>query len=334
LQDLTPTIFPNGFPIMKDRLPYQTIFEELKKFSKSLTAKFSAKTTGQPEAQLKSPTEQLFSEYSKAIARNIVLKDESTVERLGRLDYAVESEALLIGYIELKEPEKGANTAKYKGYDAAQWTRFKNLPNILYTSANEWALYQNGELVQKIIRLDGDVCCDGETAVTEENAKLLFSLFAAFTSWSPIVPGKPKELAAYLAPFCRLIREDVIDALKDKNSPMQSLKTEIRNLLFPDADDFRFADAYAQTLIFALLLAHLERANVLDLRNAYDTLEKHHSLLSRSLEFLTDKEAKKEISTSLSLVQRVIHATPREALTATVETADPWLFFYEDFLAA
>ena len=236
------------------------------------------------------------------IGRNIVLKDESSVERLGRPDYAVESNDLLIGYIELKEPEKGANPAKYKGHDAAQWSRFKNLPNILYTSANEWALYQNGELFYKIIRLDGDVCCDGEAAVTNENAKELFSLLAAFTSWSPIIPGKPKELAVYLAPFCRLIREDVIDALKDKRSPMQSLKTEIRNLLFPDADDSRFADAYAQTVIFALLLAHLEKANVLDLRNAYDTLEKHHSLLSRSLEFLTDKEARKEISTSLSLV--------------------------------
>ena len=320
---------------MTGNLPYLTIFDALKKFSETLTAKFSAKTAGQPEAQLNSPVEQLFDVYSKSTERSIVLKDESSVDRLGRPDYAVESDGLLIGYIELKEPEKGANPQKYKGHDAEQWARFKKLPNILYTSANEWALYRHGELVDKIIRLEGDVCCNGKAAVTDENAKSLFSLFVAFTSWSPIVPGKPKELAAYLAPFCRLIHEDVIDALKDKNSPMQSLKAEIRNLLFPDADDLRFADAYAQTVIFALLLAHLENANVLDLRNSYDTLEKHHSLLSRSLEFLTDKEARKEISTSLSLVQRVIHATPCEAFTAaSSEATDPWLFFYEDFLAA
>ncbi len=328
---------PDVFPIEgKDEgdLPYQAIFEELQRFSKTLTAKFSARTAGQPEAQLKSPVEQLFTAYGKLIARNIVLKDESSVERLGRPDYAVEDNGLLVGYIELKEPEKGANPEKYKGHDADQWSRFKNLPNILYTSANEWTLYQDGKFVDKTIRLDGDVCRDGEAAITDENAKLLFSLFAAFTSWSPIVPERPKELAAYLAPFCRLVRDDVIDALKDKTSPMQSLKTEIRNLLFPDADDLRFADAYAQTVIFALLLAHLEKANVLDLRNAYDALEEHHSLLSRSLEFLTDKEARKEISTSLSLVQRVIHEVRRTALTATRETADPWLFFYEDFLAA
>jgi len=319
---------------MKDPLPHAALHDELKKFSKALTAKFSARTEGQPEAQLKSPVEHLFTAYGKLTDHRIVLKDESSIERIGRPDYAVESNGLLVGYIELKEPEKGANIAKYKGHDASQWSRFKNLPNILYTSANEWALYQDGELVEKIIRLDGDACCDGEGAVTENDAKLLFSLFGAFTSWSPIVPRKPKELASHLAPFCRLIRDDVIESLKTPRSPMRSLKDEIRNLLFPDADDFRFADAYAQTVIFALLLAHLEKADVLDLRDAYETLYKHHSLLSRSLEFLTDKEARKEISTSLSLVQRVIHATPREAFATKGDGSDPWLFFYEDFLAA
>ena len=319
---------------MAGRLPHVALHDELKSFSKSLTAKFSAKSAGQPEAQLKSPVEHLFDAYGNLTDQRVVLKDESAVERIGRPDYAVENNGLLIGYIELKEPEKGASTTKYKGHDAAQWSRFKNLPNILYTSANEWALYQDGELVERIVRFDGDVCCDGDAAVTENDARSLFSLFNLFTSWSPIVPKKPKELAAYLAPFCRLIRDDVIDALKDPKSPMISLRAEIRNLLFPDADDLRFADAYAQTVIFALLLAHLEKADVLNLADAYETLYKHHSLLSRSLEFLTDKEARKEIITSLSLVQRVIHATPREALTATHETADPWLFFYEDFLAA
>jgi hypothetical protein len=319
---------------MKSTLPYQAILDELKHFSITLTAKFSAKSVGQPEAQLKSPVEQLFSAYSTATSHAIVLKDESAVDRLGRPDYAVESNGLLIGYIELKEPDKGANPEKYKGHDAEQWERFKSIPNILYTSANEWALYQNGKLVDKIVRLHGDACTDGEKAVNADDAQALFALFAAFTSWSPIVPQKPKELASYLAPFCRLVRDDVMDALQDPQSPMHSLKAEIQNLLFPDADDFRFADAYAQTIVFALLLAHLEKANVLDLRNSYDTLEKHHSLLSRSLEFLTDKAAQKEISTSLALVQRVIHATPQEALNTSGDATDPWLFFYENFLAA
>ena len=96
------------------------------------------------------------------------------IERLGRPDYAVECNGLLIGYIELKEPEKGANPGKYKGHDAAQWLRFKNIPNIIYTSANEWALYQNGELVGKRIRFSGDVCTDGDKAIIRGKRKGTF----------------------------------------------------------------------------------------------------------------------------------------------------------------
>ncbi len=319
----------------KSLTPQEKLFEPLQTFAAQLTAKFSALSAGEPEDQLKPPVDQLFTAYSKIISRSIVLKGESTLHsRLGRPDFAAHSDDLPVGYIELKAPGKGANPELFKGHDRDQWKRFKNVPNLLYIDGNEWALYRSGELAAKRIRLTGDIRTDGKGAVSEENAKDLFQLFSDFTTWTPIVPKKPKELAAFLAPFCRLIREEVLDSLKDSTSPMHSLKTEIKALLFPDANDDQFADAYAQTVIFALLLGQMEGADVLDLRGTYDTLEQHHSLLSRSLEFLTDKEARKEISASLSMTQRVIHEIPPDLLKATSATKDPWLFFYEDFLAS
>lgn len=319
---------------MIKNLPHSGLFEGLKEFCQLTTEKLSARSPGQPESQLKAPLEKLFSIYNKSTSQKLLLKDESMIGRIGRPDYAVESDGLLIGYIELKEPDKGADPKRFKGHDADQWQRFKAIPNIIYCSGNEWALYQNGELIGKLVRMKGDISTEGRKAVTEENAKELFSLLGEFISWTPIVPKKPRELASFLAPFCRLIRDEVMDALSDPKSAMHSLKDDIKRLLFPDADDFRFADAYAQTVVFALLLAHTEDANVLDLRDAYGTLEKHHSLLSRSLEFLTDKEARKEISTSLSLAQTVIHEVPPHAFRTSRESKDPWLFFYENFLAA
>jgi hypothetical protein len=321
--------------MVKNITPQQRLFESLQIFAAQLTAKFSARSSGEPEDQLKSPVDQLFNAYGKIISCPIILKGETTLHsRLGRPDFAAHSKKLPVGYIELKAPGKGANPDLFKGHDREQWKRFKNVPNLIYTDGNEWALYRNGELAAKRIRLSGDIRTDGKKAASEENAKDLFQLFAEFTSWVPIVPKKSKELAAFLAPFCRLIREEVLDSLKISSSPMHSLKTEIKALLFPDADDGQFADTYAQTVVFALLLGQMEGAEVLDLRSTYDTLEHHHSLLSRSLEFLTDKEAQKEISASLSMTQRVIHEIPPELLKATSATKDPWLFFYEDFLAS
>lgn len=310
-------------------------YEELKSFAEEVTEKLCAQARGEPEDQLRGPTERLFGEYGSIISRKIILKGESRLyDRPGRPDFAASDEGLLVGYIELKAPGKGANPDLYKRHDREQWKRFKNVPNIIYSDGNEWGLYRNGELVDQRIRLSGDVRTDGKAAVAEADARGLFQLFAKFTSWTPIIPEKPKVLAGFLAPYCGLIRDEVLDALKDSESPMHKLKDEIKNLLFPEADEAQFADAYAQTVVFALLLAQMEGADVVSLSDAYDTLSAHHLLLSRSLQFLTDPLALKEISSSVELTQRVIHEIPKVALKGESGKDDPWLFFYEDFLAA
>jgi hypothetical protein len=249
----------------KAQAPQERLFEALEAFGKHLTAKFSTKAVGEPEDQLKSPIDRLFSEFGEIISRPIVLKGESALHgRLGRPDFAAHDGQLPIGYLELKAPGKGANPATYKGHDKEQWKRFQSVPNLLYTDGNEWALYREGELVEKRIRFMGDIQTDGKKAVSKADAKALFHLLAEFINWTPIVPKKPKDLAAYLAPFCRLIRDEVLDSLKDEDSPMHSLRAEIQALLFPEATEDQFADAYAQTVVFALLLAQMEGADVLD----------------------------------------------------------------------
>lgn len=154
-------------------------------------------------------------------------------------------------------------------------------------------------------------------------------------AWQPIVPEKPKEQAAFLAPLCLLLREDVADALVDPDSPLVVLAKDWRSLLFPDADNERFADSYAQTVTFALLLARSEGADVSEIAKATAKLEAGHTLLSRALQVLTDAKSRAEIEPSLLLLQRVINAFPKGAMQrGGAEEEDPWLYFYEYFLAA
>ena len=56
------------------------------------------------------------------------------------------------------------------------------------------------------------------------------------------------RFAELLAPLCRMLRDGVMDALKDPESPLVQLAGDWRQLLFPNASDEQFADAYAQTL--------------------------------------------------------------------------------------
>jgi len=309
------------------------ILHTIRAFADSVMAKVLGNAEGEPEAQLSAPVPTLIEGVGKLIHRQIVAKAESRLgPRLGIPDFGVIVDGALCGYIELKAPGEGAKTETYRGRNKDQWERFSAQPNILYTDGNEWCLYQNGEPAEKLLRFSKDITRHGGKGVTESDAEHFISILTKLIAWSPIVPEKPKEQAALLAPLCRLLRGDVADALLDPTSPLVGLAKDWRSLLFPDASDERFADSYAQTVTFALLLARSEGADVSDLGNAFAVLEAGHTLLSRALQVLTDAKARKEIDPSLILLQRVINAFPAGAMKPAKE--DPWLFFYEYFLSA
>jgi len=312
----------------------QQIYEALRRFADKVVSKLKALAPGEPEDQLRSPVETFLSEVGRALGPKIIAKGESQLPgRLGRPDYAVLASKLLAGYLELKEPGKGADPNLYKGHDRKQWERFKSLPNIIYTDGNEWGLYRDGEQVGSLVRLSGDITESGKSAVKPADVDTLKPLLTSFLSWEPPCVKDAKKLAGLLAPVCRMLRQDVTDALRDANSPLVQLAGEWRQLLFPEADDERFADAYAQTITFALLLARSEGASTIELHDAIQKLAAEHALLSRALREMTDPHVQGEIAPSLRLLQRVLDRVPQEALTGDGKS-DPWLYFYEDFLAA
>ncbi len=314
----------------------QLILQALQRFAATVTTKMKALAAGAPEDQLRAPLETFLADAGKAVGIMIVAKGESQLQgRLGRPDYAVLANKLLAGYVELKEPGKGANPCHYKGHDREQWKRFQSLPNLVYTDGNEWGLYRDGERIGPLVRLSGNVTKSGKSAVRPQDVNALKRLMRDFLSWAPIVPKDAKALAKLLAPLCRMLRREVSDALKDANSPLVQLAKDWRQLLFPDADDDRFADAYAQTVTFALLLARSAGAKIIkdDLQDPISKLAADHALLSRALQVLTDDAVRVEIAPSLRLLQRVLDRVPTDALKSVGKT-DPWLYFYEDFLAA
>ena len=314
------------------------IRDALRDFAEAVTAKSSPPVQGAPEDQLRGPFETFMAEVAAAWGWHVVCTGEASLhERRGRPDYAVRCNGLLAGYVELKAPGTGADGTRFRGRDREQFKRFSTIPNLLYTDGNEWALYRGGERAGKIARLSGDIAGDGRKAVAAEDARAVEPLLRDFLSWEPLLPldrrgGIDLEgFAALLAPLCRMLRDDVTDALKDPGSPLVQLARDWRHLLFPDATDEEFADAYAQTVAFALLLGRSEGADPLTLDKAVAVLVAQHSLLSRALQVLTDPAARAEIAASLDLLLRVVAVVPPALLTGP---RDPWLYFYEDFLAA
>ncbi|MGI9107481.1 MAG: type ISP restriction/modification enzyme [Pyrinomonadaceae bacterium] len=301
--------------------------DALRDYATTLRANFSSTVTAQPEDQLKPPVQLLL----RAVAGNVQTRTEAQVEGLGaRPDIGVARRDLLCGFVELKAPGKGARNGRFKQADKKQWEKFKALPNLLYTDGSEWALYRSGELISEVVKFSGDVTTDGAKAFDDEESAALHTLLLDFLNWQPIAPNSPRALAQTLAPLCRLLREDVLAATGKANSSLSQLAEEWRAYLFPDADDAQFADAYAQTLTYALLLARLSGEAQLTAETAALALDSGHGLLAQTLRVLAQPAARDEIKTAVDLLERVVAAVDPAQLQ---RRGDPWLYFYEDFLA-
>lgn len=312
-----------------------TLISLLQAFAADVSAKFALPVSFQPEDQLKGPVADLIKRAGNSLNGMAVdVVTEVRVDKLGgRPDMGVTVKGLLAGYVELKAPGKGANPQHFKGDDKQQWEKFRSLPNLVYTDGNEWALYRNGARVGAIIRLAGDITKDGAAAADHDDALALLELMRNFLGWEPIAPSTPRALADTVAPLCRLLRTDVLGALSDPNSNLSSLAQDWRTFFFPDADDMQFADAYAQTLTYALLLARLSGASDLSIPQASKRLRTGHRLLADVLNRLGDDDAREAIKVSADLLERVIAAIDPAVFAKNVGS-DPWLYFYEDFLAA
>jgi hypothetical protein len=306
----------------------------VKGFADELKAVFSLPGTSSPEDQLKPPVSGLFKSLGKEFGATVATKTEAHLsEEKVRPDIAVYVGGLVCGYVELKKPGLGADPAKLKGeHNKEQWSRLKNLPNLIYTDGRDWALYRGGERIGGTVRFDDDPTERGKKAVTADDAEKLSALVRDFLHWKPQVPTKPREFAAFIAPLTRFLRSEVEQALKQSGSNVGLLAAEWRQYFFPDADDAQFADAYAQTVTYAMLLARLQGAHKLSPAEAAKTLDKNNGLLAKALELLGQDDAREELRVGFELLQRVLEALdPAEFLKTK---PDLWLYFYEDFLAA
>ncbi len=307
--------------------------DALRTYAADLTANFASPTVAQPEDQLKAPVAALLAAAGVAAGRKVLSRTEAKVDGVaGRPDLGVDADGLPVGSLELKAPGYGAQPAAFGDKRSReQFERFKRIPNLVYTDGREWALYRGGELRGSVVTLSRPPITGGADGVTIEDAASLLDLLGTFLGWEPVVPTSARALAGMLAPLTRTLRDEVLAEVR-AGGVMADLATEWRATLFPDADDPTFADGYAQTFTYALLLARLEGAPApLSAETAAKELDADHALLAQALRVLGQPGTRDAIGMPVGLIERVISAVDADKLSAG---KDPWLYFYEDFLAA
>lgn len=292
---------------------------------------------GEPEDQMRGPLEVLLTSVADAVGVRFSAVGESSLADLRvRPDYAALVNGAITGYIEVKAPGKGADPTAWgaSSHDGKQWEKLRSLPNVLYTDGSSWGLYRTGERVGEVVRLSGDVHTAGPTLSPPGDAlaRLLFD----FLHWAPIAPRSISQLVKSVAPLTRLLRDEVTDTLRREaragTGPFTALARDWRALLFPEADDAEFADGYAQSVTFALLLARTENIDFTgrSVASIARELGRTHSLLGKALDVLTD-ETIGALSVTLDTLVRVVGAVDFGRFAH--HRADPYLHLYEHFLS-
>jgi len=289
---------------------------------------------GQPEDQLRAPFERLLADVAEMFRlpkSAVAAVGESSIGNLKtRPDYAITVRNALVGFVELKAPGKGADPRKFKDpHDKSQWEKLRSLPNLIYTDGNAFSLWQNGELVDSVFRLIGDIESSGSRL---EAPGGLLNLFEGFLRWEPVPPQSARDLAHTTARLCRLLRDEVTEQLAVGSEALTGLAADWRKLLFPDATDERFADGYAQAVTFGMLMARAKKIELATgLQQVARELSQTSSLIGAALKLLTDNaENEKTLRTSLGTLTRVLDAVDWSKISKG--KPDAWLYFYEEFL--
>ena len=274
-----------------------------------------------------------------------------------RPDYAIMVDGVLTGYVELKAPGKNIDPASFskKSHEYKQWQRLRNLPNLLYTNGTEWRLYRYGEPVltstgYDAVHMHGSFSGHGTLSAPDA----LATFFLNFLRWVPAPIKSADQLVETLAPLAALLREEMLLGLaaqektykaeqakarkkgeEDEVLPPQlvGLRKDWRDTLAPSTSNEEFADSFAQTVVFSLVVA-LSEGHKLSLKTfstiAVD-LRSKHGLLGNALSLLTDHlDEKSSLYNALAVIIRVMDAASWADISGG--KSDVYLHLYEHFL--
>ena len=288
------------------------------------------------EDHLRRPIEVLVNSVAEDLGypKFVLAGEISGAVEHARPDYTVTRGGLIIGHVELKAPGAGVDPDGFTGHNFDQWMQLRHLPNLLYTDGIDWILWQDGQQVARATAWTAP----GKGIVSARiDAGDLVHLLDTFCANAPRPPATAQELARTTARLCRVLRNQILHTLETGGSDgLVAVAEDWRSLLFPEATDGEFADAYAQTITFGLIAARAAGAELTAgesvanrVAQATRALDAEVGLIPTALRVLCAESAIRHIAPAVESLLSLLAATD----PALLNDAGDWLYFYEDFLA-
>ncbi len=234
-------------------------------------------------------------------------------------------------YVSLDEIQKGEQMTRYYGYS-----------NIILTNGLDFRFYRNTVPYGESIII-GKLNKEG-VEMFEDQFQLLADTIGAFIKESkePIKSGT--ILSKVMAGKARRIRDNVKKFLEDEKNPknenLLSIYEVIRKLLLADLDHVKFADMYAQTLVYGLFVARyydksndtFSRQEARDLVPASNPFLRHFfdhiagSSFDPRIEYIVDELCEEFNHADVQAIVHNYYKVEKDS------SRDPIIHFYEDFL--
>jgi len=246
---------------------------------------------------------------------------------------------LILGYAEAKDI--GVNLDKTEKTN--QMDRYRGYANLILTDYLEFRFFKNGEKYQTISL--GTVR-NNVLHLTPENGDQLKRELAAFLELPPEKIKSGKRLAQIMGGKARRIRDNVEDILKNsddkKNEELGRIYEMMKTLLVHDLTEKKFADMYAQTLVYGLFVARYgdTTPDTFTRNEARDLVPKSNPFLHHFFDHIVGPDFVARLGYivdelcevfSVSDVRDIVHKHLKIA-DDTSDAKDPIIHFYEDFL--
>ncbi len=280
-----------------------------------------------------------------------VLHEPKREGRFGSPDFKITHTESIIGYVENKKIDENLD----KTLKSDQIKKYQSLSdNILLTNYIDWIWIKEGVVLKRESLCYLTDVENKKAKLDKSKAEAVKNLITSFFSQAPKQIADAKKLAAALAIRAKLLKDFLLDELKRQEiehteGRLYQLYETFKTHVFHELTVNEFSDAFAQNLVYGLFLAKLNAdVNIVSLYNAKKYIPASFELIRELVNFLDelDNEEYREtrwiveevltIMNNLDLraIQEKLSFTKKRTDADNLIIKDPYVYFYEDFLAA
>ncbi|WNP27396.1 type ISP restriction/modification enzyme [Moraxella sp. DOX410] len=260
----------------------------------------------------------------------------------GAPDYIIEKKEIPVFFIEAKDIGDNDLKGTKKTGNKEQFDRYKaSLNNIIFTDYLNFLFYKDGELKAElaIARQNGN-----KIEPIPENFAQFTNLIKDFSQSITTTIKIPKRLAEMMASKARMLADVIDKALtsdeeNNQNTSLLDQMEAFKEVLIHDITPRQFADIYAQTIAYGMFAARLNDKTLEDFtrQEAATLIPKSNPFLRTLFQYISGYDLDERIEWIVNDLADIFRATNVAELLKNfgkaTQTLDPFIHFYEDFLA-